>query len=438
MKPVSAVLIGAGDRGMDSYATYALVNPHQLLFTAVAEPNRTKLALFSELHKIPKKYQFHDWRELVARPQLAQAALICTQDKLHFMPAIEALQKGYYVVLEKPMSTDPAECQVLSEYSKQFENQLIVCYVLRYTNFFATIYSLLDEGRIGRLISIQHAENVPLVDQAHSFVRGNWRRAESSCPMILAHCCHDLDLLYWFAGSQCAKVSSFGSLSHFCSQAAPPGAPSRCLDGCSYSEECPYFAPKVYLTEDTGWPASVISVDSNFDARFAALKDGPYGRCVYHCDNDVVDNQVACFEFANGITATFTMCPFNRDAGRTIKLMGTKGELRAAFAKNEIEIYEFSGGRTDLIKPPLSLRRYGGGDHGLMEHLVDSVRRGDNVQELTAARTALESHLMAFAAERSRIEERTICMNMYRNEIERSSNRYLQEQISKPESHSID
>jgi len=421
MRPVSAVLIGAGDRGMDSYAPYALTNPHQLQFMAVAEPDNRRLAKFSELYQIPTKMRFRDWRELLAGPQLAQAALICTQDKLHFEPALEALQKGYHVLLEKPISTDPAECQILAEYSRRFSNHLIVCYILRYTQFFATIRALLDDGRIGRLISIQHTENVPLIDQAHAFVRGNWRNTESSCPMILAHCCHDMDLLHWFAGSRCTKATSFGSLAHFRLENAPPGAPSRCLDGCKHEKECPYYAPKIYLTEDTGWPASVISVDTSIEARFAALQESPYGRCVYQCDNDVVDNQVACFEFENSVTASFTMCPFTRDAGRTLKLMGTKGELRAAFNLNEIEVYDFTTVRTDVIKPPLSRHRYGGGDHGIMEYLVDIIRTGGKEESLTSAGSALESHLMAFAAERSRIEGRTIFMDSYRDEIEKSA-----------------
>jgi predicted dehydrogenase len=307
----------------------------------------------------------------------------------------------------------------LADYSRQFPNRLIVCYVLRYTAFFTTIRTLLDEGRIGRLISIQHTENVPLIDQAHAFVRGNWRKTEEACPMILAHCCHDMDLLYWFAGSRCSKVASFGSRAHFRPEDAPPGAPARCLDGCRHANVCPYHAAKIYLTEDTGWPTSVISTDTSIEARVAALQEGPYGRCVYNCDNDVVDNQAACFEFENGITAAFTMCPFNRDAGRTSKLMGTKGELRAAFGRNEIEVYDFATGRTDLIKLHPSRYRYGGGDYGIMEYLVESVRTGEKGEAPTAASSALESHLMAFASDLSRIEGKTIYMDAYRSEIEK-------------------
>lgn len=144
--------------------------------------------------------------------------------------------------------------------------------------------------------------------------------------MILAKSCHDLDMLLWLADSDCVRVSSFGSLGHFTAAQAPAGAPKRCLDGCPVSDECLYYAPDHYLTEDTNWPTSAISDDMSYDARYQALLEGPYGRCVYHCDNDVVDHQVVNMEFANSVTVAFTMSAFTRDVSRTIKLMGTRGK----------------------------------------------------------------------------------------------------------------
>ena len=351
----------------------------------------------------------------------ADAALICTQDKLHYGPAVVALQLGYHVLLEKPMSPDTWECVSLGEVADASAGRILICYVLRYTSFFSTIRALLDEGRIGRLVSIQHTENVALVDQTHAFVRGAWRKASTSSPMILAHCCHDMDLLSWFAGSPCRRVSSFGSLAHFRADNAPEGSPERCLDGCPHETRCPHYAPRTYLTEDTGWPTSVISVDTSLAARREALRTGPYGRCVYRCDNDVVDHQVASFEFENGVTAAFTMCPFNGRTGRTLKLMGTEGELRASMSRNEIELVEFVSGRVDAIRPPVSRYRYGGGDHGIMESFVDLVRssgRGGEDRGLTSAAGSVESHLMAFAAEESRVTGRTVVMKEYRRQVE--------------------
>lgn len=417
MEPVTAVILGAGDRGMDSYAPYALENPHRLKFLAVAEPNDTKRDRFSRIHGVDSGNRFCDWRELLSGPRMADVALICTQDRMHFAPAVEALRKGYDVLLEKPMSTDPAECAGLADFARGLKNRLVVCFVLRYTQFFKTIGDIVGAGGIGEIVSIQLIENVPPVDQVHAFVRGNWRSAATSCPMILAHCCHDMDLLQWLAGARCKTISSFGSLRHFRAESAPAGAPARCLDGCPYESSCPYYAPKIYLTVNMGWPASVISEDASFESRLHALESGPYGRCVYHCDNDVVDNQVAGIEFENGATAVFTMCSFNSQAGRSLKLMGTKGEIRASMAENEIEIYDFADERREKIRPALSPHRYGGGDHGIMHYLVDLVRGREAGPGRTSAADAVEGHMMAFAAEKSRVEGHTVNMEDFRREI---------------------
>ena len=417
MEPVTAVLVGAGDRGANSYAPYALANPHRLRFVGVAEPDDSRRDQFAALHRIDAAAAVRDWRELLSGPVRADAVLVCTQDRMHFEPAVAALAQGYDVLLEKPMSTDPSECVRLGEIARVARGRILVCYVLRYTSFFAAVRRLLDEGRVGGLVSIQHTENVPLVDQTHAFVRGSWGRETDSCPMILAHCCHDMDLLSWFAGAPCRRVASFGGLAHFRRENAPPGAPARCLDGCPHETTCPHHVARVYLTEDTGWPTSVISTDPSAAARVRALETGPYGRCVYACDNDVVDHQVASFEFENEVTAAFTMSPFNGRPGRTLKLMGSAGEIRASMAENEIEVLDFATGRADVVRPARSHHRYGGGDHGIMERFVDLVRDAGSTKDLTFAADSVESHLMAFAAEKSRVEGRTVVMADYRREI---------------------
>lgn len=422
MRPVTAVLLGAGDRGSGSYAPYALANPQRLRFVAVAEPHRVRRERFATLHAIADQAAVSDWRELLARPRLADALLVCTQDTMHFEPAMAALELGYHVLLEKPMSTDPTECVRLGEAARAAPGCAIVCYVLRYTHFFSKIRALLDQGRIGQLVTMQLTENMPLVDQTHAFVRGNWRKSSESCPMILAHSCHDMDLLMWFAGSPCRSVSSFGGLSHFRPQNAPAGATERCLDGCPHELICPHHVSKIYLTDDVGWPASVISPDSSLTARLEALQTSPYGRCVYACDNDVVDHQVASFEFENDVTAVFTMCAFNGKPGRTIQLMGTTGEIRASMASNEIEVLDFAGDSIEIVRPAVSRHRYGGGDHGIMNYFVDWVRNGRGEPGLTSAFGSIESHLMAFAAERSRVTGCTIKINEFRQEVTEVTN----------------
>ncbi len=414
MNKVKVALIGAGLRGIN-YLEYALQHPHELEVVAVAEPNRQRREQFQARHGLEDAACFENWNDFFTAPKVADAVFICTQDKQHFEPTMRALEAGYHVLLEKPMSPDPEECIRMGEMASQAGLVFSICHVLRYAPFFSTIKELLEREAIGRLMSIQHNENVGYWHQAHSFVRGNWRRTEDSSPMILAKSCHDLDMLLWLADSDCVRVSSFGSLSHFTAAQAPEGAPKRCLDGCPVSDECLYYAPDHYLTEDTNWPTSAISDDMSYDARYQALLEGPYGRCVYHCDNDVVDHQVVNMEFANSVTVAFTMSAFTRDVSRTIKLMGTRGEIRGAMEKNEIEIIHFGSGKVERVS--FADRGghvgHGGGDMGLIKDFLRLVQTGGNNQGLTSASRSVQSHLMAFAAEQSRVDGRIINLNEF-------------------------
>jgi len=416
LKKVTIAVIGAGQRG-DNYGNYALRHPHEVQFLAVAEPNPSRRAQFQRLHAIANEYCFVDWQDLLAQPKLADAVLICTQDKMHFAPAMRALEVGYHVLLEKPMSPHPDECIKMSKCAAEFQRIFSICHVLRHTNFFATLKQVLADGAIGRLISIQHNENVAYWHYAHSYVRGNWRNSAESSPMILAKSCHDMDILLWLAGAACVNISSFGSLTHFTAANAPQGAPDRCLDGCPVADTCAYYAPKSYLTGEAGWPISVISDDSSMPALLKALQEGPYGRCVYHCDNDVVDHQVVTMEFANEVTAAFTMCAFTGDVSRTIKLMGTKGEIRGIVNRDtsEIEIFDFPSKAHKIItlRSEGGPQGHGGGDFGVMRDFIRLVRTDDRAEGLTSAAISVQSHLMAFAAEQSRLERKVINMEEF-------------------------
>lgn len=414
MKKVKIALVGAGLRGVN-YLEYAIRHSHELEVVAVAEPNAQRREKFKAKHGLSDEMCFAGWDDLFAAPKMADAVLICTQDQQHYEPTVQALKAGYHVLLEKPMSPDAKECIALGELALQAGRVFSICHVLRYTNFFSTIKDLLERGAIGRLMSIQHNENVGYWHHAHSFVRGNWRRKDESSPMILAKSCHDLDILLWLSGADCESVSSFGSLSHFTSDQAPAGAPLRCLDGCPAADECLFYAPNQYLTDDTDWPTSAISDDLSYEARFKALQEGPYGRCVYRCDNDVVDHQVVNLAFANGVTASFTMSAFTKEISRTIKLMGTKGEIRGAMEKNEIEVLHFGSGKVERISfvDAGGHVGHGGGDYGLVKDFLKLVREDGGSQGLTSALHSVQSHLMAFAAEQSREERKVIHMKEF-------------------------
>lgn len=417
MKQITAVVIGAGGRGKD-YAQYALDFPNELSITAVAEPDDARRNAFASFHGISAENCFTDWEQLLSLPQQADAVFVCTQDRMHFEPAIRALELGYHVLLEKPMSHDPLECVLIAEHAAKHDRVFSICHVLRYTPFFTEIKKHLTGGRIGKLMSIDMIENVGYWHHAHSFVRGNWRNAAESNPMILAKSCHDLDMLVFMAGADCVKLSSFGGLNHFNEANAPEGAPLYCLDGCPVRDECAYYAPDIYLGNgDSSVLRSAVSNDTSNEAVLEALKRGPYGRCVYRCDNDVVDHQVIAMEFEGGISATFTMSAFTTDGGRTLKLMGTKAQLRAHMGKGLIEITDFKTGKVETIELMPSGHGHGGGDRGIIRDFTQLVRGEGSGESLSSASVSVQSHVMAFAAEKSRLEGKTVDIAQYMEEL---------------------
>jgi predicted dehydrogenase len=416
MRKLTAILIGAGDRG-NAYANYALSHPREIEVIAVAEPNPERRDRFKRLHRLPDEMVFTGWEEALAKPKLADVAIICTMDRMHYAPTMRALELGYHILLEKPMAVDPLECIRMAEFAEEKKRVLSICHLMRYSPFFRTVKQLLDEGRIGKLMSIQHNENVAYWHYAHSFVRGNWRNSQESSPMLLQKSCHDLDFLSWIVGAECVQVSSFGSLSHFTRENAPEGAPDRCLEGCPAELTCPYHAYRQYLSKSAYWIKEMISLDQSLEARTEALLNGPFGRCVYKCDNDVVDHQVVNLLFANGVTAMFSMNGFNVKHGRSMKIVGTKGEIRGYSEKHEIEISDFLTETTTVIKLPEAVYSHGGGDYNVMRDFVRLVWKEDLDQNQSSARASLQSHIIAFAAEKSRLEGKVVHMKEYLKEI---------------------
>ena len=404
MKQVTSVLIGAGLRGGHVYSQYALDHPDEFRIVAVAEPDPERRAIFSEKHKIPQEWQFQSYEELLNKEKIADCAMICTQDQMHFEPVVLALKKGYHILCEKPMSPDKGEIIKMGELAKQYDRILSVCHVLRYSPFFSKIKSLLDEKKIGQLITIQHIEEVGYWHHAHSFVRGNWRNNEESSPMILQKCCHDMDIMLWLAGE----------LTYFTEENAPVNAPRYCMDGCEHRDKCPFYAPRFYLehpkaVEDGLVYAVTDQVDSEHVLK--ELKKGPYGRCVFHSDNTVVDHQTVDIEFENQVTASFLMTAFTNQCARRIRIMGTKGELKGDMEAGTIEIIDFVSGTNDLIQLHTPSKGHSGSDMSMMREFVRMVGEGKTGK--TDASVSVASHLMALAAEEARIKKTVIDFEEY-------------------------
>ena len=403
MEPITAVVLGAGSRG-SIYAAYAKEHPEELRIVAIAEPRKDRLDALAEDVGVAADRRFLDWKDLLALPKFADCAFVCTLDDDHTAPALRAMELGYHILLEKPMSNTEAECKAVVEAATRTNRSLAVCHVLRYTPFYMTLKAVIEKGEIGEVTTINQIENVGYWHQAHSFVRGNWRSSKETSPMILQKSCHDMDIILWLMGKKCQRVQSFGSLRHFSLENAPAGAPERCLDNCPHAETCPYYAPKLYMDMNrTQWPVDVITTDLSYEGRKKALQEGPYGRCVYHCDNDVVDRQVVNLEFEGGAVATFTMTGLSADFSRQLKIFGTKGQITADMGTKVIVLQRFGEEKQTIpVDMGTESSGHGGGDYGIMRDFLAVLRDGG--ESRTSAAVSLQSHLICFAAERSRKE----------------------------------
>jgi predicted dehydrogenase len=408
MAPVSLVIIGAGERGA-GYARWARRHPDRAAVVGVAEPREVRRARFAAEYGIPALNVAADWRDLVGRGRLADAVLICTQDRMHAEPAQAFAAAGYQILLEKPMAPDEPACRRIVAAVEKAGVILAVGHVMRYTPYTRAVKQIVEGGQLGEIMSIQHLEPVGFWHQAHAYVRGNWRRADLATSMLMAKSCHDLDWLAYIVGRAPLRVASFGSLTHFTAANRPAGAADRCV-ACPVEASCPYSAPRLYggLLErgEYRWPLSVVIDDFTPGALDEALRHGPYGRCVYACDNDVVDHQVVVLEFPGATTATFTMTAFSKAAGRNTRLFGTRGELTGD--GQTIRVYDFLTRAERLVTPARAgaanaAEGHGGGDAGLMDAFIAAVATGNRELISSGPRESLASHLAVFAAERARV-----------------------------------
>jgi predicted dehydrogenase len=415
---LTAVMLGAGNRGFDAYGHWALEHPERLKFVGVADTDPAKLERFGATHNIAPEHRFSSWQDLLAA-KLALTAFVALPDHLHETAAIATLEAGYHLLLEKPVASTLEGTLRVAKAAGVSDKVLMLGYVLRHTAFFEKLREIVRSGQLGQVITLEWRENVSSIHMSHSFVRGNWRSQATSSPMILAKCSHDLDLLGWVTGKRIAQVSSFGNLEYFRPENAPERAPERCLDGCPVEETCVFHVGKIYLHESTKWPVTTITTDLSLEGRRRALETTNYGRCVYRAGNDVVDNQVASFAFEGGGTGTLTMHGHSSVEGRAIRIDGSKASLRAIFRNDRQEIriepHDLEGmtsGRGEVIELDNDADGHGGGDAGLSEAFVQAVL--EQTRESTSS--ILESHLLAFAIEQARLEHRVVNMTAFRTQ----------------------
>ncbi|WP_433336201.1 Gfo/Idh/MocA family protein [Spirillospora sp. CA-294931] len=403
----TVAVAGAGLRG-STYARRVRATGRGRI-VAVAEPDPVRRERFAWEHDLPPERVFSDWRALALAGRLADGVIIATQDADHAEPAVRLAGLGYHVLLEKPMATREADAERVVAAAERAGTMLAVCHVLRYTPYTRAIREIIAAGRIGTPVSVQHLEPVGWWHQAHSYVRGNWRREDESGPMLMTKSVHDIDWIIHVMGEVPARVGSFGRLSHFRPENRPDGAAARCLD-CAVEPGCAYSAPRLYLScvgdpEREAWPLSAVTRDFTEDGVLDALRTGPYGRCVYACDNDVVDHQVVNMEFPSGATATFTMTAFSPYAQRQTRIFGTAGCVEGDgarltvrdFVTGEAETIDATGGETSPDG------RHDAADDALADAFVAALAAGDPAPLSSDGRQSLASHRVVWAAERARL-----------------------------------
>jgi predicted dehydrogenase len=401
---ITAIVLGAGNRG-NVYGNYALEHPDELKIIGVAEPIPIRIERFTDKHRIDADSQFKTWEDVFKRQKFADAIIITTPDALHYGCAMQALMMGYDVLLEKPIAQTWDHCWDIHEQAEKYDRIVAVCHVLRYAPYYIKIKEIVDSGVLGKLISIQHMEPIQHEHMSHSYVRGNWRREDESTPILLAKSCHDLDILKWWTGKSCRQVASFGSLTWFKNNNAPEGSTMRCTDGCQVEQMCPYSALKIYYRNRSYLHHFDLpdNQDRWGEAIMDNLKTGPYGRCVYHCDNDVPDHQIVSMVFEDDMTINFNMEAFTNYAGRRTRIMGSMGDL----VGDEIDLYVADFRKDEITKWNVNENAqitsgHGGGDYGLVRDWLKAVEMHDPTILTSSLAASMESHLIGFRAEESR------------------------------------
>ena len=412
-KPITAIVIGAGARGR-TYASYSEHFSKSLKIVGVADVNKERKLHLKNKYNLSDEHCFNDWSEVFSIPKFADAVIIATPDNLHYHPCLKALEAGYDVLLEKPVAQSVKECTDILKYAKKYNRIVGICHVLRYAPYFMAMKKVLDAGMIGAIVSIQHMEGIRFHHMAHSYVRGNWKSARETTPIVIAKSCHDMDMMRWLVNKPCKSLSSYGGLTLFKRENAPAGSTERCLD-CAVEAECPYSAKRIYLKDRRYLYVFDIPDNERNDKKYASLimdklRTTDYGRCVFRCNNDQCDHFVTSMEFEGNITGAFSMEAFTATGGRLTCIMGTKGWLKGDMKKFEVTDFltnKHSVWNQDISSLP-GYEGHAGGDFGIVKDFVLAVANQDASYLTSSIDLSIESHVMGFEAEHSRVLKKRI------------------------------
>ncbi|NLA76432.1 MAG: Gfo/Idh/MocA family oxidoreductase [Clostridiales bacterium] len=414
--PVTAVIVGGGHRAF-TYADLSLECPEKLKIVGIADPNPIRRKKAAERYGFDEEHCYENALELAAVPKFADAIINGTMDHQHVYTSIPLLEKGYDMLLEKPFAVNEEEMARLTDVVKKHGNKVMICHVLRYAPFYYEIKKRILSGEIGKIINIQTLEHVSYHHVSTSYVRGKWSNSEKShTSMLLAKCCHDLDIMMWMMSeTEPCAVSSFGSTMQFNAANAPEGAADRCYD-CKHIDSCEYSAKKLYIEHPQRWEFyvwdSLEDVENpSIDEKIKLIKgDSPYGRCIYKCDNNVVDHQSVLVGFKDGATGTHNMVGGSTFPSRRIHIVGTKGEIFGNLEDNFFTVSRINASSpeerdvetVDLSALSTQLDAHGGGDIRMVKDFVDFQRGETPSIACTAISDSVAGHLSVFLADRSR------------------------------------
>ncbi len=405
---LEAVIVGAGSRGNTVFAELMATEELGYHVAGVVEPDLVRREAFVRRYGLPPERTFATLDAFLAAPRFADLVFICTPDRTHFELSEAVARQNYPIVLEKPVATTMAECLALLEIQRETGTEIFVAHGLRYSPFFQMVRQLIAEDRIGQIRHLHLTENVGHWHFAHSYVRGQWRRADQSAPIVLTKTSHDLDLIQWLMGGQVRSITSHGDRSYFRAENAPAGATPRCVD-CPHQETCLFSATRFYLDERPEWPYDVVlgGAPESREARRRAIEIGPYGHCVWLNDNDVCDSQVVVLEYESGVMASFEMHALTAENTRLIRVLGERGEITGNFRRSQLRVTRFSGEKdvveSEKIPLPVFSDSHGGGDLHLLRSLHEYLVHGGGGDVITSLQSSLASHVLAFLAEDSRL-----------------------------------
>jgi len=394
--------IGLGSRGQVYMGGFS--RHKDVAFTALCDIRPVMLEHAGKKH--PDARQFGLDERFFAAGKLADWLIIATPDNCHYAHAKQALELGYNLICEKPVTANPAELDELCALAKSTNAIVLVCHVLRYAPFYSAVKQVIDSGALGEIVNITHEENVGYWHYAHSYVRGNWRNTTTAAPFLMAKCCHDFDLLHWLAGGiACEQVSAYGALTHFTRENMPEGAATHCLQNCPHVKTCIYSVERLYLKKLTplfwgkGVAAGLPKAPDKEELR-RILSNGQYGRCVYQSDNTVCDHHSVAMKFAGDMTATLSVSAFSFGFTRRTRIQGTKGELYGRDHAMRIHLHRL-GRLPKIMRVPRGnlFSGHGGADQAFCD-AAHEVMRGKPVdpENMTTIEQTRLTHRIVYAA----------------------------------------